>query len=103
MFKTLVTAAAFAVLALPALAQTSQSGQRTRIQGNTEINATASNMTAVATGEGNVAKNRVGVVQGSKKGDTRINVVAGNVTTVASGRNKKACTNIGGIVNDECK
>jgi hypothetical protein len=103
MTKTLALGALCVVLALPALGQTSQSGQRTRIQGNTEINATTNNMTAVATGEGNVAKNRVGVIQGTKKGDTRINVVAGNVTTVASGRNKKACTNIGGIVNDECK
>ena len=103
MNKTLALGMAMAVVAGSVLAQTSQSGQRTRIQGNTEINATTNNMTAVATGEGNVAKNRVGVVQGTKKGDTRINVVAGNVTTVASGRNKKACTNIGGIVNDECK
>ncbi len=84
----------------PAAAQNSQ---RTNIKGNTEINATTKNMTAVAAGEGNVAKNRVGVVQGEKRGDTKINVVAGNVTTIAVGRNKKACTNIGGIVSDECK
>lgn len=83
-----------------ALAQTSQ---RTRIQGNTEINATTKNMTAIATGENTVAKNRVGVIQGEKRGDTRINVVTGNVTTITGGRNKKACTNIGGIVSDECK
>lgn len=86
-----------------ALAQTSQRGGSTRIQGNTEINATTKNMTAVAAGEGNVAKNRVGVVQGDKRGDTKVNVVAGNITTIAVGRNKKACTNIGGIVSDECK
>jgi hypothetical protein len=60
-------------------------------------------MTAVAAGEGNVAKNRVGVVQGEQKGNTKINVAAGNVTTVAIGRNRKACTNIGGKVSDECK
>jgi hypothetical protein len=86
-----------------ALAQTSQRGGTTRIQGNTEINASTKNMTAVAVGEGNVAKNRVGVVQGDKRGDTRVNVAAGNITTIAVGRNKKACTNIGGIVSDECK
>lgn len=80
-----------------------QNSQRTKIQGNTEINATTKNMTAIATGDNNVAKNRVGVVQGEKRGDTKINVVAGNVTTIAVGRNKKACTNIGGIVSDECK
>lgn len=91
----------FAVmLSNPAWAQQSQ---RTNIKGNTEINVSTKNMTAVAAGEGNVAKNRVGVIQGEKRGDTKINVVAGNVTTVVGGRNRKACTNIGGIVSDECK
>lgn len=81
-----------------------QTSQRTHVQGNTEINATTQNMTAVASGgEGNVARNRVGVIQGDKKGDIRINVTAANVTTVAGGRNKKACTNIGGVVSNECK
>lgn len=84
-----------------ASAQTSQ--KATRIQGNTEINVSTNNTTAVATGENNVAKNRIGVIQGDKKGDTKINVSASNVTTVVGGRNKKACTNIGGIVSDECK
>lgn len=92
----------FMALGNSALAQVSQQGT-TRIQGKTEINATTKNMTALAVGDGNVAKNRVGVVQGDKHGDTRINVAAGNITTVAVGRNKKACTNIGGIVSNECK
>jgi len=81
------------------MAQTSQ----TRIKGNTEINVTTQNTTAVATGENNVAKNRIGVIQGDKKGDTRISVSATNVTTVVGGRNKKTCTSIGAIVKDECK
>ena len=80
-----------------------QNSQRTKVQGNTEINATTKNMTAVAAGDNNVAKNRVGVVQGDPKGNTRVNVAAGNVTTVAIGRNKKACTNSGGVVSNECK
>jgi len=84
----------------PALVQAQKS---TRIQGNTEINVSTENTTAIATGENNVAKNRVGVIKGDKKGDTKINVNAANVTTVVSGRNKKACTNIGSIVSDECK
>ena len=96
-------AAAAALVLLAGTGAVAQTSQRTRIQGNTEINVTTQNMTAVATGEGNVAKNRVGVVQGDKKGDTRINVSAANVTTVVGGRNKKACTNIGGIVSNECK
>lgn len=89
-----------------AVAQISQRGERgeaTQIRGNTEINASAENMTAVANGENNVAKNRVGVIQGGKHGDTKINVNVKNVTTVTGGRNKKACTNIGSIVNEECK
>lgn len=80
-----------------------QNSQRTRIQGNTDITAVTKDMTAVAGGENTVAKNRVGVIQGPKKGDTRIAVAAGNVTTIAGGRNKRACTNIGGIVSNECK
>ena len=90
---------ALVLIATGSLAQTSQ----TRIKGNTEINVRTENTTAVATGENNVAKNRIGVIQGDKKGDTKISVSATNVTTVVSGRNKKACTNIGGIVKDECK
>jgi len=92
-----------AIVCQPVAAQQSQKNAPTRIQGNTNITAVTNNMTAVAIGEGNVAKNRVGVVQGAKKGNTNIAVAAGNVSTVVVGRNKKACTNIGGIVNDECK
>ncbi|MDP2785176.1 MAG: hypothetical protein Q8O38_11380 [Sulfurimicrobium sp.] len=80
-----------------------QVSQRTQIKGNTEINVSTENTTAIATGENNVARNRIGVVQGNKKGDTKINVNAANVTTVVGGRNKKACTNIGSIVSDDCK
>jgi len=76
--------------------------QKTKIQGNTEINVTTNNTTAIATGENNVAKNRIGVIQGNKKGNTKINVNAANVTTVVGGRNKKACTNIG-VIADDCK
>ncbi|MDO8787259.1 MAG: hypothetical protein Q7J42_04215 [Sulfuritalea sp.] len=90
---------AVVLIATGSMAQTSQ----TRIKGNTEINVTTQNTTAVATGENNVAKNRIGVIQGDKKGDTRISVSATNVTTVVGGRNKKTCTNIGAIVKDECK
>lgn len=100
MSRILVAGLLMVIAAGPAAAQTSQ---RTHIQGNTEINATTKNMTAVASGRDTVAKNRVGVVQGDKTGNTRISVAAGNVVTIASGRGKKACTNIGGIVSNECK
>ncbi len=86
-----------------AVAQTSQRGETTQIRGNTEINASAENMTAVANGENSVAKNRVGVVRGGTHGDTKIHVNVKNVTTVVGGRNKKACTNIGSVVSEECK
>lgn len=90
------------LLTVEAHAQMSQQ-QRTKVQGNTEINVNAKNVTAIAAGEGNVAKNRIGVIKGEKQGDMRISVSAANVTTIASGRNKKACTNIGGVVSNECK
>ena len=84
-----------------ALAQVRQ-GSTTRIQGNTEINVQTNEVNAIATGENNVAKNRIGVIKGDKKGDTKITVNAARVTTIVGGRNKKACTNIGGIVSDDC-
>ena len=84
-------------------AAAAQVSQHTQIKGNTEINVATENTTAIASGENNVARNRIGVVQGNKTGNTRINVNAANVTTVVGGRNKKACTNIGSVVSDECK
>jgi adenosine/AMP kinase len=48
-----------------------QVSQRNKIQGNTEINVATENTTAIAVGENNVAKNRVGVVQGNKQGNTK--------------------------------
>lgn len=80
-----------------------QTSQKIRVQDTTEINVSTEDTTAIAKGEGNVARNRIGVVQGDKKGKTKITVNAAKVTTVVEGRNKKACTNIGGIVEDGCK
>jgi len=102
--KSMLLTVSLCLCALPdaALAQTSQ-GATTRIQGNTEINVQTKDVTAIASGENNVARNRIGVIKGDKKGNTKITVNATNVTTVVGGRNKKACTNIGSIVSDECK
>jgi hypothetical protein len=97
-FKFLV----FAILFIAGVSY-AQVSQRTQIKGNTEINVATENTTAIAAGENNVARNRIGVIQGNKKGDTKITVNAANITTVVGGRNKKACTNIGSIVSDECK
>ena len=101
--KTLGILLGTSLLAISAASVWAQANQRTSIQGNTQINVSTQNMTAIATGENNVAKNRIGVVKGDKRGDTNISVVTKDVTTISSGRNKKACTNIGGIVSDECK
>lgn len=101
--RFLILTVAFSIAALPvtSMAQVRQE-PTTRIQGNTEINVQATDVTAIATGSNNVAKNRIGVIKGDKKGDTKITVNAAKVTTVVGGRNKKACTNIGGIVSDDC-
>ena len=95
----------FALLLLSASIAHAQMSQQntTQIKGNTEINVSTKNNTAIASGENNVARNRIGVIQENKSGNMRISVNAENVTTVVSGRNKKACTNIGGVVSDECK
>lgn len=91
------------VFSVPSVAQISQSGGTTKITGNTEINASAENVTAMASGSNSVAKNRVGVVQGKHSGNTRISAHVANITNVAAGNNRKSCVNIGSIVSDECK
>lgn len=101
-FRYILPGACLALAAGVVCAQVSQRNQQ-QIKGNTEINVATGNTTAIAVGENNVAKNRVGVVQGSKQGNTKITVNAANITTVVGGRNKKACTNIGSVVSDDCK
>ena len=102
MFKPFSKGLAIAVCAVaaPVFAQISQSSH---IKGNTEINVTTEGANAIASGQNNVARNRIGVVKGDKQGDTKITVSTGTVTTIVSGHNKKACTNIGGVVSNECK
>lgn len=102
MLKTSLGAALLLVAGVSFAQVSGGSRTTTRIQGNTEINVQTKDVTAIATGENNVAKNRIGVIKGDKKGDTRITVNASKVTTIVGGRNKKACTNIGGIVSDDC-
>ena len=105
MRKTLLTvallsASAFAFAQAPGGVQTKQ-GQATsggvNIQGNTEINANAQNVNAVATGEGNTAKNAVGSIKSGTniKGNTKINANAKNVNAIASGRGNKATNEVG--------
>jgi hypothetical protein len=91
------------VLGISTAAAQAQRSGATTIKGNTDINVSASNMTAVAAGSGNVARNRVGVIQGDKQGNTKITAHVGNVTNVAAGHNRKSCINIGSVVSNECK
>ena len=71
-FMNIVRVAAtfiFGTASALAMAQASQT--TTHVQGNTEINVQSNNVTAIATGENNVARNRIGVIKGDKKGEQR--------------------------------
>ncbi|MBP9219047.1 MAG: hypothetical protein KBD39_04100 [Sterolibacterium sp.] len=76
-----------------------QAGGATQIQGNTEINAEQKNTTAVAVGEGNVAKNTAGAIKGGTQiqGNTKIKASQKNTTAVAVGKGNKAANEAGVI------
>jgi hypothetical protein len=86
------------------LSAIAQINQVTKIKGNVDITASSENATAIATGENNVAKNRIGVVKSDVNSNIKITASVKNVTTAVSGRNKKACTNIGVVLDkaDSC-
>jgi hypothetical protein len=90
-----------AVLATSAFAQKVQSAPAgtVQIQGNTEIKADQKNTTAVAVGEGNVAKNTAGAIKGGTQiqGNTKINASQKNTTAVAVGKNNTAANEAGVI------
>ncbi|MFA6971028.1 MAG: hypothetical protein WC208_06445 [Gallionella sp.] len=97
---TLLLAGLF--VATPALAQQAQRSsnpQGVQIQGNTEIKAKQENSTAVAVGEGNVAKNTAGAIKGGTQiqGNTKIHASQKNSTAVAAGKNNKASNEAGVI------
>ena len=70
-----------------------------QIQGNTNINANAQNVGAVASGKGNVAKNAVGAIKAGTQiqGNTNINANAKNVSAVATGKGNTATNDVGSI------
>ncbi|OHC65388.1 MAG: hypothetical protein A2040_02670 [Rhodocyclales bacterium GWA2_65_19] len=70
-----------------------------QIQGNTQINANAQNVNAVAVGKGNTAKNAVGAIKGGTQiqGNTKINANAKNVNAVAVGKGNTATNDVGVI------
>ena len=102
-------ALASAVLSTAAFGQASQAGpkgamsspnaQGVQIQGNTEIKADQKNVTAVAVGEGNTAKNTAGAIKGGTQiqGNTKIKASQKNATAVAVGKNNTAANEAGQI------
>ena len=104
-----IVALASAVISTGAFAQASQAGpkgamsspnaQGVQIQGNTNINAENKNVTAVAVGEGNEAKNTTGAIKGGTQiqGNTNIKASQKNATAVAVGKNNTAANEAGVI------
>jgi hypothetical protein len=93
---------ASAIIAAPAFAQQTQRSsnpQGVQIQGNTEIKADQKNVTAVAVGEGNTAKNTAGAIKGGTQiqGNTKIKASQKNATAVAVGKGNEASNEAGVI------
>jgi hypothetical protein len=70
-----------------------------QIQGNTDIKAKQDSANAVASGEGNTAKNTTGAIKGGTQiqGNTKIAATSKNTTAVANGKNNTA-TNEAGVI-----
>ena len=93
---------ASAIISAPAFAQQTQRSsnpQGVQIQGNTEIKADQKNVTAVAVGEGNTAKNTAGAIKGGTQiqGNTKIKATQKNATAIAVGKNNEASNEAGVI------
>ena len=109
MRKQLVLSALIAVSCGVAFGQASQAGktgsmsspnaQGVQIQGNTEIKADQKNVTAVAVGEGNTAKNTAGAIKGGTQiqGNTKVKATQKNAAAVAVGKNNAAANEAGVI------
>lgn len=104
MRKSVLTLALMSVSAIafaqqPGGVQVSTNPQGVQIQGNTNINANAQDVNAVAVGKGNTAKNAVGSIKGGTQiqGNTKINANAKNVNAVAVGKGNTANNDVGTI------
>jgi hypothetical protein len=77
----------------------SPNAQGVQIQGNTEIKADQKNVTAVAVGEGNTAKNTAGAIKGGTQiqGNTKVKATQKNATAIAVGKNNAAANEAGVI------
>ena len=80
-------------------AMASPNAQGVQIQGNTDIKADQKNVTAVASGEGNTAKNTAGAIKGGTQiqGNTKIKAKQTNATAVAQGKGNAAANEAGQI------
>ena len=93
---------AAAVVSAPAFAQQAQRSsnpQGVQIQGNTNIQAENKNVSAVAVGEGNEAKNTTGAIKGGTQiqGNTNIKAKQTNATAIAVGKGNAAANEAGVI------
>lgn len=100
--RTITLLMASALIASPVFAQQtmrSSNAQGVQIQGNTDIKADQKNVTAVAVGEGNTAKNTAGAIKGGTQiqGNTKIKAEQKNATAVAVGKNNAAANEAGTI------
>ena len=100
--RTITLLIASALVASPVFAQQtmrSSNPQGVQIQGNTDIKATQENTAAVATGQGNEAKNTAGAIKGGTQiqGNTKIKAEQKNTTAVAIGKDNKAANEAGVI------
>lgn len=88
-----------AVMTTPLAAQ--QQTPSVNVQGNTNVNATAEELNATASGVNNNAENNVGVIGGGSnvniQGNTNINATVGSATATAKGVNNTAKNNVGVI------
>lgn len=93
---------ASAIIATPVFAQQAQRSsnpQGVQIQGNTNIDAENKNVSAIAVGENNTAKNTTGAIKGGTQiqGNTTIKAKQTNATAVAVGKGNTAANEAGVI------
>ncbi len=91
-----------AVVASPVFAQQTQRSSNpngVQIQGNTNIKASNQNVTAIASGQGNEAKNTTGAIKGGTQiqGNTNINASQKGAAAVATGKGNTAANEAGVI------
>ena len=90
------------IFAAPAFAQKAHSSSNpnaAQVKGIIEIKADQKNVTAVAVGVGNVAKNTAGAIKGGTQiqGNTKIKASQKNATAVAVGKNSTSANEAGVI------